>query len=488
LPEVAVFPKVIFVNHPKHIGHEDPLETKRDTEKATTYQTRILIGFALMAVVLILPLENLAMMDGLDADRVRLGLGIFVCIAFLWISEALPLAATALMVPLLAVLTGVGGVRDSVAPFANPLIVIFFGGFALATAMAVQGLDRWVALSLVRLGRGRFLPVAALVFCGTAFLSMWMSNTATAAMMIPLALGILSQMEPGEHMRRNRVFLMLGLAYAASIGGLGTVIGSPPNVIAAAKLNLTFAQWMMIGLPVVILGVPLMSAVLWWIWRPDNRLKIEIRVEEFHFHWRRFAMLAIFVTAAGCWVFGKPLGGLLGVEADMDSLVALGLVFLLLFFRVVEWRHINAGTDWGVLLLFGGGLALSGILSSTGASEFLARGLTALTGGWPVFLLAAAVVTFVIFLTELASNTAVAALFVPVFHALAIEQDMLPGQLVLPLALAASCAFMMPVATPPNALVYGTGFVEQRDMMRSGLRMNFVFIIFLALLSMLIFR
>ncbi len=307
-------------------------------------------------------------------------------------------------------------------------------------------------------------------------------------MMIPLALGILSQMEGGKRSHRNRVFLLLGLAYAASIGGLGTVIGSPPNVIAAARLELTFAQWMMIGLPVVVLGVPMMAAILWWIWRPDNDLRIEIQTEKFHFHWRRVAMLGIFISAAGCWVFGAPLGELIGVESDMDSLVALGLVFLLLFFRVVEWRHINTGTDWGVLLLFGGGLALSGVLSSTGASEFLARLLTAMTGGWPLFLLAAAVVTFVIFLTELASNTAVAALFVPIFHALAIEQGLAPGQLVLPLALAASCAFMMPVATPPNALVYGTGQVEQREMMRSGVRMNAAFILLLSILSMLLFR
>lgn len=488
LQSAWLFHTLSNVKEPKHISHADPLEARRDTEKATTYQGRILTGFALMGAVLLVPLDDLTIMEGLDPDRVRIGLGIFVCIAFLWISEALPLAATALMVPLMSVLAGVNGVRESVAPFANPLIVIFFGGFALATAMAVQGLDRWFAMNLVRLGRGRFLPVAALVFCGTAFLSMWMSNTATAAMMIPLALGILSQMEDGPHMRRNRVFLLLGLAYAASIGGLGTVIGSPPNVIAAAKLNLTFAQWMMIGLPVVILGVPLMALVLWWIWRPDNRMKIEIRTEEFRFHWRRFTMLGIFFAAAGCWVFGKPLGLLIGVDKDMDSLVALGLVFFLLFFRVVEWRHINAGTDWGVLLLFGGGLALSGILSSTGASEFLARALTMMTGGWPLVLLAAAVVTFVIFLTELASNTAVAALFVPIFHALAIEQNLLPGQLVLPLALAASCAFMMPVATPPNALVYGTGMIEQRYMMRSGIRMNAVFILFLAVLSMLLFR
>jgi len=475
------------VKDPAHLGHADPLEAQRHHEKATTYQGRIIIGFALLVGILLLPLDNLKLMEGLDADRVQVGLAIFVCIAFLWISEAVPLAATALMVPLLSVVLGVGDVTSSVAPFANPLIVIFFGGFALATAMAVQGLDRWVAVSLVRFGRGRFLPVAALVFCGTAFLSMWMSNTATTAMMLPLAMGILTQMEDGDNMRRNRVFLLLGLAYAASIGGLGTVIGSPPNVIAAAKLNLTFAEWLKIGLPVVILGVPLMAAVLWWIWRPDNTLRIEIRHEKFEFHWRRIAMLGIFLGAAGCWVFGKPLGELIGVESNMDSLVALGLVFCLLFFRVVEWRHINAGTDWGVLLLFGGGLALSGVLSATGASEFLARMLTAMTGGWPLFLLAAAVVAFVIFLTELASNTAVAALFVPIFHALAIEQGLAPAQLVLPLALAASCAFMMPVATPPNALVYGTGMVEQRDMMRSGLLMNGIFILLLTLLSMLLF-
>jgi uncharacterized membrane protein len=172
LPLAGRFRILWTVKEPKHIGHADPLEAERTTEKATTYQGRILTGFGLLAVVLFLPLEGLALMEGSDADRVRLGLAIFVCIAFLWISEALPLAATALLVPLLSVLTGVGGVRESTAPFANPIIVIFFGGFALATAMAVQGLDRWVALSLVRLGRGRFLPVAGLVSCGTAFLSM----------------------------------------------------------------------------------------------------------------------------------------------------------------------------------------------------------------------------------------------------------------------------------------------------------------------------
>jgi sodium-dependent dicarboxylate transporter 2/3/5 len=460
---------------------------QRHHEKATTYQGRILIGIALLTGTLFLPIEHLKVMEGLDPDQVRVGLAIFVSIAFLWISEALPLAATALMVPLLSVVLGVNDVTASVAPFANPLIVIFFGGFALATAMAVQGLDRWVAINLVRLGRGRFLPVAALVFCGTAFLSMWMSNTATAAMMLPLAIGILGQMEDGEKMHRNRVFLLLGLAYAASIGGLGTVIGSPPNVIAAEKLGLSFADWLKIGLPVVILGVPLMAAILWWIWRPDNHLRIEIRHEKIEFHGRRVAMLSIFVAAAVCWVFGKPLGELIGVKSNMDSLVALGLVFFLLFFRVVEWRHINAGTDWGVLLLFGGGLALSGVLGSTGASDFLARLLTAVTGDWAAFLVTAAIVAFVIFLTELASNTAVAALCVPIFHALAVEQNIVPAQLVLPLALAASCAFMLPVATPPNALVYGTNLIEQRDMMRSGFWMNLAFIVLLTLLSMLLF-
>jgi solute carrier family 13 (sodium-dependent dicarboxylate transporter), member 2/3/5 len=436
----------------------------------------VLAGIALLAAVNAwLPLHAAAA-EGLDPDKVRVGLAIFLCIAFLWMSEALPLSLTALLVPLLAVLMGVGDLKSSLAPFADPLIFLFFGGFALASALTFHGLDRWLAQSLVKLGRGSFMPVAICFFAGTAFLSMWMSNTATAAMMLPLAIGILNQTE--AHSRRGSTvpFLLLGLAYSASIGGLGTVIGSPPNGIAAAQLGLSFAEWLVFGVPAVLVLLPAMIGVLYLVFRPQPGLRIHAGNQVFRFTAGRKVALAIFAAAALCWSFGGQLGPMLGISAGFDTVVALGVVAALLFFRVVGWRQIDRGTDWGVLLLFGGGLALSGILRETGASLFLARLLTESVGGWPVMLLVGAVVMFVIFLTELSSNTATAALFVPIFHSVALELGVAPGLIVVPLALAASCAFMMPVATPPNALVFGSGRITQREMMAAGLVLNLVFV------------
>lgn len=440
----------------------------------------------LMAMAWVVPLDPRLVQD-LDAGRVSLGLGIFVCIAFLWMTEAMPLAATALLVPLLAALTGVSDVKSSLSAFSDPLIYIFFGGFALASAMSYQGVDRWIAQGLVRLGGGRFIPVACLLFCGTAFLSMWMSNTATAAMMIPLALGILGHLHDPSSEARNRTFLLLGLAYAASIGGLGTVIGSPPNGIAASQLKLSFADWLKFGIPAVLLLLPSMILVLWVVFRPGRGLRIAIEDKPFHFNWHRKMTLAIFAATAGCWIFGGLIGPRLGIHQSFDTVVALAACFALLYFRVVRWRDIGRGTDWGVLLLFGGGIALSGVLKDTGASLFLARLLTGITDHWPLLALLAAVVTFVIFLTELSSNTAVAALFVPIFASVATEMGVEPSKLILPLALAASCAFMMPVATPPNAIVFGTGLVTQRDMMRAGLVLNLTFVVLLTGLTMILF-
>jgi len=443
------------------------------------------MAFALFGVVWMLPFERMEIADGFDPDKLRTGLGIFVCIAFLWMSEALPLTVTALLVPLLATLTGTTSVKTALAPFGDPLIAVFFGGFALAAAMARQGVDRWIAMSFVRMGHGGFLKVSVLLFCGTAFLSMWMSNTATAAMMIPLALGILASVEGGGAGCRR--FLMLGLAYSASIGGLGTVIGSPPNGIAASKLGLNFTEWLAFGLPAVLLLLPAMVVVLWLVCRPEAGGRIEVKTEPFEWNRQRRIMVGIFALAAGCWVFSGPLAKFLHVDGPLDSLVALAVIVLLILTRVADWKDIDRGTDWGVLLLFGGGLALSGVLKDTEASGFLARLLTMATAGWPLAALIAAVVGFVIFLTELSSNTAVAALFVPVFYSLAVESGHEPGRIVVPLALAASCAFMMPVATPPNALVYGTGMVSQKTMMKTGLWLNLTFIVLLTALSLAIF-
>ncbi|MFD2257554.1 SLC13 family permease [Luteolibacter algae] len=431
-------------------------------------------------------------MAGLDADSVRIGLAVFFCIAWLWLSEALPLPITALLVPVLGAAAGLTGLKEALAAFSAPAIYLFFGGFALASALSAQGLDLWLAGKLGKLGRGNFISVAVCLFLGTAVLSMWMSNTATAAMMIPLAVGVLNQfrkIQPGEVLPvGNTHFLLLGLAYSASIGGLGTIVGSPPNGIAAKALGISFAGWMKFGIPAVVVLLPVMIAVLYVLLKPARLSirdgEVSAGCETFEFTRPRRLTLGIFFLTAVAWIFSGKIGSYLGIE-DTDTWIALLAVVAISMMKVVSWKEIGEGTDWGVLLLFGGGLAFSGILGASGVSLYLARTLEALLDGWPLWGIVAAVVGFVIFLTELSSNTASAALFVPIFYSLAIAADLPPGKLVLPLALAASCAFMMPVGTPPNAIVYGTGRIEQRAMIRVGFALNLLFIVLITIFGML---
>jgi len=447
------------------------------------------LSFALLLLIaFFLPLpEDGAALVNLDPAQVRLGLAFFACIACLWMTEALPLAITALLVPVLAAVMGLADVKTSLASFAAPPIFLFLGGFALASALSAQGIDRWLAGKLARLGKGRFVPVALLLFLGTAILSMWMSNTATTAMMIPLALGILNQFGDGERKLHNAWFLLLGLAYSASIGGLGTIVGSPPNGIAAKQLGVTFSEWMAFGIPAVALLLPAMVAVLYLMLRPSNpdAKGLVDEGETFRFTAPRKITLCIFALTALSWIFSAKLSEWSGIS-DMDTWIALAAIVALAVARVVTWKQIESGTDWGVLLLFGGGLALSAILGTSGASLFMARLLGGAMDTWPLWAIVGAVVCFVIFLTELSSNTASAALLVPIFFSMATEFDLAPDKIVLPLALAASCAFMLPVGTPPNAMVFATGLVPQREMIRVGVVLNVIFTLLITGLALTI--
>jgi sodium-dependent dicarboxylate transporter 2/3/5 len=442
----------------------------------------------LLAIAFFLPLPTDARaLEGLDPGMVRLGLALFVGIAFLWMTEALPLAITALLVPVIAAAMGLAGVKDSLASFAAPPIFLFLGGFALASALSAQGIDRWLAAKLALLGKGKFVPVCFYLFAGTALLSMWMSNTATTAMMIPLALGILNQFRTDGTSMRNAHFLLLGLAYSASIGGLGTIVGSPPNGIAAKALGVSFSEWLKFGIPAVLILLPAMVATLHFLLKPsDEGGVIAVDAERFEFTVQRKITLGIFAATALGWVFGTPLGEWTGIS-DIDTWVALCSIGILAATRVVTWRQIQEGTDWGVLLLFGGGLALSAVLGSSGASLFMARLLGGAMGEWPLWAIILGVVAFVIFLTELSSNTATAALLVPIFLAMASEFDLAAAKLVMPVAIAASCAFMLPVGSPPNAIVFGTGRVPQRIMIRAGFVLNLVFILLITAMSLLVF-
>lgn len=421
-------------------------------------------------------------------DALRAGLALFTLIGGLWLTQAVSLTVTALLVPLLAVATGLLEVRPALAAFANPIIFLFLGGFVLAAALQRHGLDREFAGWVLRRAHGRRRRAAWLLFGMTAFLSMWISNTATAAIMLPLALGLLvpagggAAPEDAAEAVRERTYVLLGVAYSASIGGLGTLVGSPPNAIAASHAGLNFVEWLRFGIPLVLLLMPLMVLALTLVLRPSLQGRIETVASDFQWTTERRFVVAVFLLAAAGWIAGAPLSAWLGIKADVDTLVALAVVVALVGGGALRWEEAERGTQWGVLLLFGGGLALNLAMEASGASRFLADSLLSLFSGAPPWLLLVGVLAFVVFLSELASNTATAALLVPVFAGMAGALGLSPVVMAVAIAAAASCGFMLPVATPPNALVYGTGLVPPGAMMRAGLVLNLLCIAAIAVL------
>lgn len=422
-------------------------------------------------------------------SALRAGLALFTLIGALWMTQALHLSVTALLVPLLAVAAGLMGMREALASFAHPIIFLFLGGFALAAALQKQGLDRALAHAVLRLAAGHRARAVALLFGLTALLSMWISNTATAAMVLPMALGLLRDGDdleantPDGIGPRERMFVLLGVAYSASIGGIGTLVGSPPNAIAAAQAGIGFAEWMRLGLPMVALLMPLMVGVLYLMLRPRLGGRMVMAQQPFEWTRARRTTLAIFVLTAAGWVGSVPLGQALGITADLDSWIAIAAMVALVASRTLDWDTIERQTQWGVLLLFGGGLALSQVMQVSGASAFMADALVGAVQGAPALWLLLGVVAFVVFLTELVSNTASAALLIPIFLGVGPALGLSGPLLAAAIAVAASCAFMLPVATPPNAIVFATKLVPQATMMRCGLVLNMVCIGAIALVA-----
>jgi sodium-dependent dicarboxylate transporter 2/3/5 len=305
-----------------------------------------------------------------------------------------------------------------------------------------------------------------------------------------VALGLIADVRQGSGERaaaRAAPFVLLGVAYAASVGGVGTVIGSPPNAIAAAALGLSFADWLRLALPFVAVLLPALFFVLARLAPTGPIAPLEsLASGSFSFDRARVATLGVFGLALLGWLASPALSEALGIGADFDTVVAIAALVALVALGLVRWQDVDRTVDWGVLLLFGGGLTLSVVLSESGASRLLAAQLSATTAGFPFFLLVASAVLFLVFLTELSSNTATAALFVPLLLATANELGEAPTALVVPAAIACSCAFMLPVATPPNAIVFGSGLIEQREMMRVGVVLNFVCVAGIATLAWLL--
>ena len=416
--------------------------------------------------------------------QVVLGLSMLAFIAILWLTEALHVTVTAILVPVMAVLFGIFDTQAALNNFSNSIIFLFLGGFALAAAMHRQGLDKVIADKVLVIARGKMSVAVFMLFGVTAGLSMWISNTATTAMMLPLVLGVLSKVN-SESGHKTYVFVLLGTAYSASIGGIATVVGSPPNAIAAAEVGLSFTDWMSYGLPASLLLLPIAIAVLFYVLKPNLSGQFELEHTPVNWDKGKMVNLAIFALTVCCWIFSKPINAMIGGYAKFDTVVALGAVIAVNFARVVHWKDIEKTADWGVLLLFGGGICLSNVLKATGTSVFLANVLSELISNIGIVLIIAVIASFVVFLTEFASNTASAALLIPVFASVAQAFGLPPVVLSVLIAVAASCAFMLPVATPPNAIVFGSGHIKQSEMMRVGIALNLACIVILTLIATL---
>lgn len=401
------------------------------------------------------------------------GLALLAFIGILWLTEALHVTITALLVVVVGVFIGVPEFTGKAAlqSFASPTIYLFFGGFALAAALHVQQLDQKIAYKLIALSGGKLSIAVLLLFVVTAFLSMWISNTATAAMMLPLALGLLARVDQNKD-RGTFVFVLLGIAYSASLGGLGTIVGSPPNAIAAKALNVSFAEWMRFGIPIMLVLLPLVLVTMYMLLKPNLNNSIG-KIDTPNIPWtkQRIITIVVFIITATCWIFSKKISKAFSIS-DTDAMIALSAAIVVVSFGLVTWKQVSDNTDWGVLMLFGGGIALSNVLKLSGASLALGESVAHALATAPLLVVLMIVAGFIIFLTEFASNTASAALLVPVFASIATQMGLPEEVLVLVIGIGASCAFMLPVATPPNAIVYGTGLIKQSEMVKTGFVLN----------------
>lgn len=445
---------------------QTPVTIKSQNRDVMSKNSIIFIADAILFFVLLaaLPFEPTA----------NKGLALLAFVAILWLTEAVNVTITALFVPILSVLLGLVNSRQALVAFADPTIFLFFGGFAIATALNIQQIDKMLANKIMQLAKGRLFVAVMYLFLATAFLSMWMSNTATAAMMIPLSMTILSQLDR-EKEHNTYVFVLLGIAYSATIGGMGTLVGSPPNAIAASQLHLDFADWLKYGTPVMLVLFPLIIGWLYIVFRPRLNVRFDAEFAKIKMNNKRILTLVIFFTTAMLWIFGGSINPVLSELLNLpkpigsfDSMVALTAAIIICVTGIASWKDVQENTEWGVLFLFGGGLTLSAVLESSGASKIMADGIVFIIEGGHYYVMALIVAAFIVILTEFTSNTASAALLVPIFISIAHALNMPPLGFALTIGLGASCAFMMPVGTPPNAIVYATGNVKHADMIRVG--------------------
>ena len=521
-----------FDPHPTQaVGKIRRSHGQRSPEVESGERTKRLLGLfgglvLALGVYFLLPAEDLS-------DAARLTAATAVLMGVWWMTEALPIPATALLpLAIFPVFNSEVTFNDVGAFYGNNIIFLFMGGFLLALAMQRWDLHRRIALLTLKVMGTRPSAMIAGFMIATGFLSMWVSNTATAVMMLPIGVSVLTLVlnigkdspqpqqtedsesatpsgeEEQEEVRQEIVksnfgtALMLGIAYAASIGSLATLIGTPPNTLLRGYLSDThgveigFGQWMLVGLPIAVVGLVICWFMLTQVlFRPEiteipgGRELIRTEMQALgKMSSGEIRVLIIFVLAAVSWISLPLIFGESAPISDAGIAIVVGLLLFLLpagakkGVRLLDW-DTAVKLPWGVLLLFGGGLALSGQFTSSGLTDWIGT-QAAVLEGIPVWLIVALVACLVLFLTELTSNTATAATFLPVAGGVAVGMGLDPMLLAIPVALAATCAFMLPVATPPNAIAYGSGYVTIGQMVKGGFFLNLIFLVLITALTM----
>jgi len=425
-------------------------------------------------------------------------------IATWWITEALPIAATALLPIVLFPLSGSVDIGTTTSAYGHKYVFLYMGGFMIAIAIEKWNLHKRIALNIIHIIGSNIQKIILGFMIATAFLSMWISNTATSVMMLPIGLAIVNQLKdnPQTQEDENLVFgkaLMLAIAYSASIGGIATLIGTPPNLVLAGVVSktynyeITFFQWFLFGFPIAVI-------LLFICWKYLTRIAFSFKQKEFPggkdeikkllkelgtLSYEERMVAFVFVLTAVCWILRSFVLELIFPKID-DTIIAI--VFSIVLFLIpskqtsgnlITWEDTQK-LPWGIIILFGGGMALASGFETTGLAEWIGNQMTTLQG-ISTLLLVLILIAAVNFLTEITSNLATTAMLLPVLAPMAMTIDVHPFILMVGAAVAASCAFMLPVATPPNAVVFGSGYLRIPDMVKKGFVMNLISIAILTL-------
>ncbi len=463
----------------------------------------LIAGLAVLILAFVVPaLPNLSP----EASRTA---WLAVAMAIFWITEALPIPATALLplvlIPALGITKGKDAMREAAAPYADPVIFLFMGGFMLALAMERWNLHRRLALAIVAHAGTKPRSLVKGFLAASAFVSMWTSNAATTMMLMPVGLSIHRMIRRGPGAQAFGAALVLSIAYGANIGGMGTLIGTPPNSILkgfmeARGVEVGFAQWMLLGIPLVVVSLP---CVYWILTRISFQIdNTEVPGVRATLHAERaklgkmsapeWAVTGAFLLAITLWLT-RELWKTRAPEVT-DEAIAMGCATLLFFIPadwrkgvfVLDWKALR-NMPWDVLILFGGGLSLANAIEKTKLAAAMAGAMQGMQD-WPPFLILVAVCAVMVLATALTSNTATTAAFLPVIAPMAEAMHQPALLLCIPVALAASADFALPVGTPPNAIAFGTGLISLPRMAKAGVRVDLLFVILIPVLMWLIGR